>query len=376
MAAEPKTYTRRCRAAMAEAVRSAKVDALLITRPADVTYLCGFSGEDSFLLLLPGRDFACLITDPRFAEEARRQCPSIDRHVRSGPMPQAVAAVLAGRRVRRLGVQAAAMSVALHDALAKTLKGIHVQAMKEILLHLRAVKDAGEVAGIARAVRVAERAFRQLIAGGAKALLGRTEDDLAAELDWRMRRAGAESPAFDTVVAVGPHSALPHHRPTKAKVRAGQPLLIDWGAWAGGFSSDLTRVVFPGRIPADLLGAYQVVRRAQRAGMAELAAGAKAADADRAARTVIAEAGYGECFIHGLGHGLGRGRGNTDVHEWPSLSRLSTETLRAGMVVTVEPGIYLPGVGGIRIEDDVLITAGGCRKLSTLPTAAEAMVLR
>jgi len=361
---------------MAEAVRSAKVDALLITRPADVTYLCGFSGEDSFLLLLPGRDFACLITDPRFAEEARRQCPSIDRHVRSGPMPQAVAAVLAGRRVRRLGVQAAAMSVALHDALAKTLKGIHVQAMKEILLHLRAVKDAGEVAGIARAVRVAERAFRQLIAGGAKALLGRTEDDLAAELDWRMRRAGAESPSFDTVVAVGPHSALPHHRPTKAKVRPGQPLLIDWGAWAGGFSSDLTRVVFPGRIPADLLGAYQVVRRAQRAGMAELAAGAKAADADRAARTVIAEAGYGECFIHGLGHGLGRGRGNTDVHEWPSLNRLSTETLRAGMVVTVEPGIYLPGVGGIRIEDDVLITAGGCRKLSTLPTAAEAMVLR
>jgi Xaa-Pro aminopeptidase len=374
LAQESKTYSRRCRAALGEAVRTAKVDAMLITRPADVTYLCGFTGEDSFLLL--GRDFACLLTDPRFAEEARRECPAIDRHVRSGPMTQAVAQALSGRRIRRLGVQAAAMTVALRDALTKTLKSVGVQATGEILLRLRAVKDASEIAGIVRAVRIAERAFRQLIAGGAKGLVGRTERDVAAELDWRMRRAGAESQSFDTVVAVGPHSALPHHRPTAAKVRPGRPLLIDWGAWAGGFSSDLTRVVFPGRIPPDLLGAYQVVRRAQRAGMAELAAGVKAADADRAARTVIAEAGYGECFIHGLGHGLGRGRGNSEVHEWPSLSRLSTETLQAGMVVTVEPGIYLPGVGGIRIEDDVLITAGGCRKLSTLPTAAEAMVLR
>jgi Xaa-Pro aminopeptidase len=153
-------------------------------------------------------------------------------------------------------------------------------------------------------------------------------------------------------------------------------VLIDWGAWAGGFSSDLTRVVFPARIPPALHGVYDVVVRARTAGLAELAGGAKAAEADRAARAVIDSAGYGECFVHGLGHGLGRGRGNREVHELPHLSRRSTETLRAGMVVTVEPGVYLPGVGGIRIEDDVLITAGGWRRLSTLPVRAEAFVLR
>ncbi len=135
-------------------------------------------------------------------------------------------------------------------------KGIRIRPVGEILLAMRAVKDAAEVAGIVRAVRIAERAFRQLLAGGARALVGRTERDIAAELDWRMRRGGANGPAFDTIVAAGAHSALPHHRPGAHKVRPGQPLLIDWGAWAGGFSSDLTRVVFPGRIPPALGRVY------------------------------------------------------------------------------------------------------------------------
>lgn len=371
---DPKVDRTRRRKVLAEAARAAKVDALLVSRPADVTYLCGFTGEDSFLLL--GRHLACLITDGRFAEQARRECPRIDVHVRSGPMTKAVAQFAAGGRIRRLGIQATHMTVAMRDALSATIKGIQVRPVPDILLRMRAVKDAAEVAGIIRSVRTAERAFRQLVAGGAKALLGRTERDVAAELDWRMRRNGADSAAFDTIVAAGPNSALPHHRPGTDKVRAGQPLLIDWGAWAGGFSSDLTRVVFPARIPPALRGVYELVRRARTVGLAALAGGSKAAEADLAARKVIESAGYGECFVHGLGHGLGRGRGNQEVHELPHLSRWSTETLRKGMVVTVEPAIYLPGVGGIRIEDDVLVTAGGCRKLSTLPVAAAAMVLR
>ncbi|MCJ7544044.1 MAG: Xaa-Pro peptidase family protein [Phycisphaerae bacterium] len=368
-------YSSRRRRALAQAVTAAKVDALLVSRATVVTYLCGFDGEDSFLLL--GRGLVCVITDGRFAQQVRRQCGRIQVHVRDGPMAQAVAKVVAQACIRRLGVQAADMTVAMRDALAAAAgKAIAVKPVADVVLQMRAVKDAREVAGVVRAVRIAERAFRELVAGGAKALIGRTERDVAAELDWRMRRGGADFPAFDTVVATGPNSALPHHRPGRDKVRAGRGVLIDWGAWAGGFASDLTRVVFPARIPPTLRGVYEVVCRARKAGLAELAGGVRAAEADRAARAVIDSAGYGECFVHGLGHGLGRGRGNRQVHELPHLSRWSTETLRAGMVVTVEPGIYLPGVGGIRIEDDVLITAGGYRKLSTLPVAAAAMVLR
>lgn len=375
MGQELTAYGRRRRRALAAAVKAAKVDALLVSRPTDVAYLCGFDGEDSFLLL--ARGLVCLITDGRFAQHALRQCRRIQVHVRDGPMAQAIAKVVTQARIRRLGVQAADMTMAVRDALAAAAgRAIAVRPVADVLLQMRAVKDAREVAAIVRAVRIAERAFRQLLAGGAKALIGRTERDVAAELDWRMRRCGADSPAFDTIVASGPNGALPHHRPGRDKLRAGVGVLIDWGAWAGGFASDLTRVVFPARIPPALRGVYEVVCRARRAGLAELAGGAKAAEADRAARAVIDSAGYGEGFVHGLGHGLGRGRGNREVHELPHLSRWSTETLRAGMVVTVEPGIYLPGVGGIRIEDDVLITAGGYRKLSTLPVAAAAMVLR
>ncbi len=368
-------YARRRRRALAEAAKAANVEALLVSRATDLTYLCGFTGQDSFLLL--GRSLACLITDGRFAEQARRECGRIPVHVRGGLIAEAVAQVAANARIRRLGVQAADMTVAMRDALAAAAgRDIAVKPVLDVLLQMRAVKDAREVAAIVRAVRIAQRAFRGLLAGGAKGLVGRTERDVAAELDWRMRRCGADSPAFDTIVAVGPNSAVPHHRPGRDKLRTGHAVLIDWGAWAGGFASDLTRVVFPVRIPPALRGVYEVVRRARMAGLAELAGGRKAAEADRAARTVIDSAGYGECFVHGLGHGVGRGRGDREVHELPHLSRWSKETLRAGMVVTVEPGIYLPGVGGIRIEDDVLITAGGYKRLSTLPVRMEAMVLR
>jgi len=363
----------RRRRALGLAVRQVGAEALLVSRASDIRYLSGFGGEDSWLLLA-GR-LACLVTDGRFAQQARAECADVEVRVRAEPMVRAVAGVVTERRLRHLAVQAGAMTLAERDALSAALGGRALRAAGEIIFQMRAVKDAGEVAGIRRAVRVAERAFRRLIARGADGLVGRTERDLAAELDYAMRQGGADSPAFDTIVAAGPNSALPHHRPGDDKVRRGQPLLIDWGAWAGGFASDLTRVVFPGRIPPTLAAAHQVVRRAQRAGIAAIAAGVKAAKADLAARAIIEQAGFGERFVHGLGHGIGSGRGNAEVHELPHLSRLSKETLRSGMVVTVEPGIYLPGVGGIRIEDDVLVTGRGAIKLSHLATSAAALVL-
>jgi Xaa-Pro aminopeptidase len=367
-------YESRRRAALAKARSEAGIDALLVSRGADIGYLIGFSGADS--LLLVGKGLACLVTDGRFAEQAARECPNLEIVVRTGPMPPAVADVVRRHKVRRLGVQGGHMTISGRASLAAALRRCRLVPLGEVVLDLRAVKDAHEVRAIQRAIRIAEKAFRGLIAGGAKAILSRTEREIAAELDYRMVLGGADSPAFDTIVAAGAHSSLPHHRPGHAKVRPGQAVLFDWGAWAGGYSSDLTRAVFTGRIPPKLTEIHEVVRSAQAAGIAAVRAGTWAKTVDQAARAVIEKAGFGERFTHSLGHGIGRGRGNGEVHELPSIARQAKGRLRAGMVVTIEPGVYLPGVGGIRIEDDVLVTAHGAVKLSSLPTAASAMVLR
>jgi Xaa-Pro aminopeptidase len=360
---------RRRSKALAAAVKAAKVDCLLVSRPEDVSYLSGFTGEDSYLLL--GKGGACLLTDGRFDEQARKECPGVAIIARKGPLAAAVAEHAAARRYRRIGIQADHMTVAGSEALAKAVAGRKVQPVGEILLPLRAVKDAGEVAAIRQAVAAAQEAFLGLIAGGARNLVGRTEREVAAELDFRMRLAGAEGPSFETIVAAGAHGSLPHYRPGGTRLSLGQAVLIDWGARLSGYCSDLTRVVFLGRIPPKLASVYDVVERAQQAGIAAVAGGAPAADADIAARKVIDDAGYGCYFVHALGHGVGRA-----IHESPALSRLAKVKLTPGMVVTVEPGIYLPGIGGVRIEDDVLVTSGGRRKLSSLPTAAAAMVLK
>lgn len=372
---EKSVYLSRRAAAWGKARASTPVDALLVSRSADVGYLSGFTGEDSLLLMNKG--FACLITDGRFAEQAARECPGLEVIVRSGPMSAAVAEAARRRKVRRLGVQGGHMTLSGQAALVEALgRNRRVVTVGEALLELRAVKDAQEVAAIRRAVRIAERAFRGLIAGGARALVGRTERQIAAELDYRMIQAGADSPAFDTIVAAGPHSSMPHYRPGNTRVRSGQAVLFDWGAWSGGYSSDLTRVAFTGRIPPKLTEIYELVRSAQAAGIAAVRAGVSVRMVDLAARKVIERAGLGERFVHSLGHGIGRGRGSAEVHELPAVSRQAKGRLRAGMVVTIEPGVYLPGVGGIRIEDDVLVTAERAERLSSLPSVASAWILR
>jgi len=362
-------HGRRRRRAFAAAAERARLQAFLVSAPRDVAYLSGFGGEDSWLLL--GEGWACLLTDGRFAEQAAGECPGLEVYVRSGPMPAAVATVLRGRRVRSVGFQAHHLTVAARDGLAEALGGRRLRPVAGVVAELRLVKDAGEVRRIRRAVGAAERAFRGLIAGGADALAGRTEADLAAELDGRMRQAGASGPAFETIVAAGPHASRPHHVPGGRRVRRGEAVLIDWGARVDGYVSDLTRVVFVHRIPPALAEVYDVVRRSQRAGIAAVRPRARCRSIDAAARDVIERAGHGERFVHGLGHGIG-----LDVHEGPGLHRRNDRPMRSGMVVTVEPGVYLPGVGGVRIEDDVLVTGRGGRRLSSLPTSPEAVTLR
>ena len=351
------------------ASRDAKVDAYLAARPADVSYLSGFTGDDSLLLF--GRTWACLITDSRFAELAADECADIEVHVRSGAIAKAVAGVLAGRSVGRLALPAEDVTLRLRDLLAKVIAPRRLKPVSAVVREIRAVKSTAEVAAIRKAVRLAERGFKALLAGGAEALVGRSERHIAAELDYRMRLAGADGTAFETIVAAGAHGSLPHYRPGAAKVRRGQAVLIDWGAKLDGYCSDLTRVVFVGTIPPKIAEIYELVIRAQAAGIKALRRGAACKSVDSAGRKVITRAGFGEKFGHGLGHGVGM-----EVHELPVLARAATGRLRAGMVVTVEPGIYLPGVGGVRIEDDVLVTAGGPSRLSSLPRTIEAMLLR
>lgn len=350
-------------------IRAAGLHALLVSREVDVSYLTGFTGDSSYLLV--AERWSCLLTDGRYDEQARAECGNIEINVRRKAMAPEVAKVIKGRNIRRLGVQAEHVTLAARKALAASVGEKRIRSTSQLVGRLRQIKDEFEIKAIRRAVRIAEKAFRQLIGPGARALVGRTERRVAAELDHLVRLAGADAPAFETIVAAGSHGSLPHYRPAGRKIRRGDAVLIDFGARAAGYCSDLTRVLFMGRIPRKLREPYEIVRRGQQAGIAAIRPGVGCKTIDAAAREVIAAAGYGERFAHGLGHGIGR-----VVHEGPGLGKSSSGRLRAGMVVTVEPGIYLPGVGGIRIEDDVLVTADGRRRLSTLPRAAASMVLQ
>ncbi len=349
-------------------MRRKGVGAMLLTARPNVRYFSGFTGEDSYLLV--GQRWSVLLTDSRFTEQAGKECPSIPALIRTGKMTDAIVKALAGRAVRTLGVEGAYLPLSLYERLGQALRRVKLKALTGEVDDLRQVKDAGELSAIRKAVRAAERALLDLMAGGRTSFVGRSEQQVAAELEYRMRLRGAERPSFETIVACGAHAAMPHYRPGSTRIRPNQPVLIDWGAVVGGYCSDLTRVVFTGKIPPRLGRIYEVVRQAQEKGFAAVKAGVSCEAVDASARDYIVSQGFGEAFGHGLGHGIG-----LEIHEAPRLGRRATEPLRAGTVVTIEPGIYLPDVGGVRIEDDVLVTETGCKKLSSLPTELAAMVL-
>lgn len=353
-----------------ERALKAGAKALLVTQAEDVAYFSGFGGEDSWLLLGP-RAGAWLITDGRFAEQAPRECPGVTVHVRIGSLGKALAEIAKSAGIKgRIAVQGEAMTLAALESLEEFIPHSRIKATQGLVGSLQEIKDAREIANIRKAVRIAEAAFNSMLAQGKSAFVGRTERQIAGDLEYRMRLAGADKPAFDTILAVGSNASRCHHRPTDKVATEGQPVLIDWGAVVGGYRSDLTRVVFIGRIPSKLAEIYDVVLRAQKAGIAAIRGGVAAKAVDAAARDVIASAGYAQQFVHGLGHGVG-----LQIHESLRLSRISESVLRAGMVTTVEPGIYLPGFGGVRIEDDIEVTAQGRRRLGTLPREIQAMHL-
>jgi Xaa-Pro aminopeptidase len=353
-----------------EQLRRAEFDALLVSGVANVTYLTGFTGNSSTLLI--GPHVRVLISDSRYQTQIAEECPGLDVNIRTqqtSPQDQ-LAAVLSQARPHKLAFESHVLTVhefhRLQATVAKVTNGksLELLPLAHAIETLRLVKDDEEIAETRRAIRIAERAFISLKA----TLTGElTERQVAHELEHSMRRLGADRAAFDPIVAVGDRSALPHYRPGERRIGEAPFLLVDWGAaLPGGYRSDLTRVLATDTVPAKIQELHGVVLRAQLAGIAAIHPGAKLKDVDAAARKVIEEAGYGSFFGHGLGHGIG-----LHIHEEPRMSSLAEGELQAGNIVTVEPGIYLPGVGGVRIEDDVLVTPDGHEVLSSLPKELE-----
>jgi len=357
--------TDRCaarRSRLIQLIRRSGVKALLVTNPRNVTYLTGFTGEDSYLLIGPGQ--LRLFSDSRFETQLSDECPEIPTEIRTARtlMPDFLAANL-DRSLTSIGIESSSMVAAVRDQLAEALKPAEIVSQPGLVEQLRVIKDAGEIEELRRAVSQAERGFTLM---RSQLVTSQTEREAAHELEHGMRRFGALRAAFDPIIAVGDRAALPHYRAGLRRFAESSFALVDWGAVsAGGYHSDLTRLLVTSKLPPKLHHVYGVVLKAQQAGIAAIRPGARCQDVDAAARRVIEEAGYARYFGHGLGHGIG-----LDIHEGPRLSPISTDELKPGMTVTVEPGIYLPGVGGVRIEDDILVTRDGYEVLTTLPKEA------
>jgi len=343
------------------------VDGLLVTDFTNVTYLTGFTGDDSYLLVR--RVGETVISDPRYTTQLGEECPGVDLDIRppGKGMPQAVIRLLRQSKIARLGIEADSMTVGLRDRIAANVPQLEIVPISNAVEGLRQVKDREEVAQIRKAAWQAEKAF-----GVLRSMLRSetTEKQAADELEHQMRVFGAKDAAFGTIVAVGPRAALPHATPTDQRIGADDFVLIDWGANGGLYRSDLTRVLVTGRISPKFERVYRVVLEAQLRAIAAVRPGALTHDVDAVARKIIAKAGFGRRFRHGLGHGIG-----LQVHEGPRLAVKNQSVLRPGMVVTVEPGIYLPGWGGVRIEDDVLVTRTGCEVLTSVPKRLEDVVV-
>jgi len=341
--------------------------AILVARQPDLRYLTGFTGQDSMLLITSRQVF--LITDSRFAEQAARQCPSVKTVVRHGPINEPIARLCKKSQLTHIRRCTAQVSVAFDRALRKSLTGqkLRLTNCPALATTLRVSKDANELAAIEMAVKIAEKAFNWL---KYRIKAGITEKRLAAMLEYKMKLLGSEDMPFETIVAVGPNSALPHAPVGQDVVTVGKPIIFDFGATVDGYCSDLTRTVVLGTIPHRLRKIYNTVLEAQKRAIAAIKHGVTCKAVDRQARSFIRGAGFGKYFGHGLGHGIG-----LEVHEQPVLHPHSDTTLQVGMIVTVEPGIYIPSYAGVRIEDDVLVTDSGCRVLSSLDKQVSQIVI-
>ena len=334
-------------------------DALLVSHLPNIRYLCGFSGSAG--LLLVEASAATLFTDSRYTFQAKEEVSGARVQITKHGLLAAVSGTLRGRRVRlRVGFPAGSVTVAQKEALVAAA-GSRVRWVSDgsLVEKLRAVKDAGELAKMSEAARLISKVFRRTL-GSIKP--GITELELAAKIEYGIKHLGGEGSSFETIVASGPRSAWAHARPTSKPLRKRELVVLDQGAILCGYCSDMTRTVFVGRATPRVRGLYEAVLDAQQAAKAVIRPGITAGDVDRAARQVLKRSNLARYFTHSTGHGLG-----LEVHEMPRIGRGDRTILQEGMVLTVEPGVYLEGLGGIRIEDDVVVTARGAVDLTDAP---------
>jgi Xaa-Pro aminopeptidase len=332
-----------------QAVIEAGADAVLITARPNVRYLTGLNSSNA-ALLLPAEGTAVLATDSRYAGAAKRDAPDLDLIIERFLEPR-LAKEMTRRGMRQVAFEAHEMTVERHADLTAAAEGVATRPFGRKIEELRTVKDPSEVELLATACRISAAAFADVLPSIRP---GMTERTLASTLEYRMTRLGADKPAFDTIVASGPNGAIPHHKPTDRPIRRGDLVTIDFGAQYGGYNADMTRTIAVGEPAGWQRDIYDLVAAAQRAGVDALDPGADVGEVDSAARDMITDAGHGEHFQHGLGHGIG-----LEVHEAPTIGYGRTGKLTAGVPVTVEPGVYLPGKGGVRIEDVLVVGAGG-----------------
>jgi Xaa-Pro aminopeptidase len=346
---------------VAAALAERELDALLVTGLVNVRWLTGYTGSNGLALVGPAAQ-RVFLTDFRYLTQAAEQVADGWRREIAPELQQAVTAFVgpAEGGTVRLGFDDAQLSVKEHGALAGRLPaGVELVAASGIIEDLRAVKDADEQARIRAAAKLADAALSEVLTRG---LAGRTEREVALDLEMTMRRAGAESVSFPPIIASGPHSALPHAVPRDAVIPKGTLVTIDWGAQLDGYASDCTRTYATGELDPRDREIYELVLEAQITSLAAVKAGAGGRAVDAVARDIITAAGHGEHFGHGLGHGVG-----AEVHEGPRLSQRSEATLEVGQVVTVEPGVYVPGAVGVRIEDLAIVPEDGADVLTSLP---------
>jgi 3-dehydroquinate dehydratase type II len=336
-------------------LRALEVDALLVSHLPNVRYLTGFTGSNGQALV--GAKETVFLTDGRYQEQSRREVLDLDRVTYLQGLEGPLRDVCARMGVVRLGFEAHALTVRQHGQLVAKLPDVELIALADEVERQRWTKDPEEIAHLRSAQGVTDQAFEDVMEYLA---VGQTERQVARELEHLLRRHGADGLAFDSIVAFGENAAEPHHEPSHRLLEEGDVIKLDFGAMLEGYHADMTRTIAFGSPASQLKKIHDVVREAQQEGIDAVRAGVAGESVDQAAREVIEDAGYGVYFLHGLGHGVG-----LEIHEGPRLGRGIDHELPAGAVVTVEPGIYIPGLGGVRIEDMVEVTDDGCRVLGT-----------
>ena len=345
------------RAAIGSTLAELKIDALFLSSAPNIRYLTGFTGSNAMLLL--ERDQAVFLTDPRYRIQSSQQV-SCKVQVGSGPLLPRIIGLMKRKGIARLGVERNRIGFEQYDYLRSELPvGASIEPVNGVVERMRMVKSESEIALIRQSVATNSRAFE---AAAAALKPGKREFEVAAEIDYRMRKFGAESQAFDTIVAAGARSALPHAHASGAAITANQPVLIDMGAMQTGYASDMTRMLHLGSVSGRLKGLYRAVLDAQLAAIEAVRPGISAGRVDRAARDVLKRARLDKSFVHSTGHGLG-----LEIHEPPRIGQKDKTRLEKGMTITIEPGVYIEGFCGIRIEDTVLVTATGCEVLTRTP---------